>query len=1371
MGNTCTVTIASDPGTASSGTTGAAGTLSYALAYANAQSSPITINIQTNVTLSGPLSPIFNSLTINGNGHTIDGSGTQRIFFVGVDTATQTSAAVAGSIVAQTQNVSINNVTLSNGLAQGGAGGSGAGGGMGAGGALFVNQSANVSLSGVSFTNNRAIGGAGTAYSSLQAGGGGGLGGAGGVATYSSSAAGGGGGLFGSGGGNWGGGGGVFGNGGTFAAGGGGYSGNGGTYVTSPGNGAAGLLSVSGLTGGGGAGGVSSGVGNNGGANGGGGGTQITTAQGGGGGFGGGNGTYPTSNAAVAGGFGGFGGGGGNGGNGGGGGDGGYGGGGGSGDANGGKGGFGGGGGGTASLALATNTGGTGGFGGGGGSATMSYFLGSATGVGGSGGFGGGGGAGFNASGAGGFGAGDATAAAGGGGAAMGGSVFVAKGGTLTIVGDGSTSGGSATGGTGGNAGSAIGSGIFVQGSALAFGAGNFTVSDVIADQNGSGGSSAADGFGGTGGQSSITKSNGGTLTLLAANTYGGGTTINEGSMLVVGNAQALGTGTLTLNGGTTGVTVTFNGNYTIANNIAATGDPIYNVLTGNTVNLMGVLSGSGDVVVNQASGYAGTLILSGANAYTGGTFINAGTLTLNHQTGGVIDAAGTGGISFTGSAGTLRTSLTATLSNSITSNSNTTGTISVATGQTLTFNGVLYQHGNLVFGSATDQGTVIWSAPGEVLYGGTLRVAGGTLKAGSSPLGNALGDMTYVAQTTVDAGATLDFSNQSGSINNLHGGGNVTVGTGLLTLVNGGDFSGNIFGSGGLKLASGTLVLSGNNTYTGATTVNGGTLDVEGSITGTSSVTVNAGGTLTGTGLVDPLVVTIASGGTLAPGNGVAGSSLAIEGNLALQSGAIYLVQVNPSAASFVTVTGSATLGGATVNAVFANGSYVSKTYTILSTSRGVSGTFDPSVVNTNLPANFHSTLSYDANNAYLNLVLNFAIPGGLNGNQQAVGNALTNFFNANGSIPLVYGGLTPAGLTQASGELATAPQQTTFDAMSQFMGLLSDPFMQRNGVSDSARGASGFADEDSASAYAERKRTDAFAMVTKAPSRSFEQRWSVWAAGFGGSQSTDGNAATGSNDATSRIAGTAVGADYRLSPNTLLGFALAGGGTSFSVANGLGSGRSDLFQAGAYLRHTNGPAYISAALAYGWQNITTDRTVTIAGADRLRAAFDANAYSGRLEGGYRFVVPGVGGIGVTPYGAAQFTTLDLPAYAEQVVAGSAAFALSYAAKSVTDTRSELGLRTDKAFALRDGVLTLRGRVAWAHDFNPDRSIATTFQALPGASFVANGAAQARDSALTTAAVEMSWLNGWSAGATFEGEFSSVTRSYAGKGSVRYAW
>jgi uncharacterized protein with beta-barrel porin domain len=194
-------------------------------------------------------------------------------------------------------------------------------------------------------------------------------------------------------------------------------------------------------------------------------------------------------------------------------------------------------------------------------------------------------------------------------------------------------------------------------------------------------------------------------------------------------------------------------------------------------------------------------------------------------------------------------------------------------------------------------------------------------------------------------------------------------------------------------------------------------------------------------------------------------------------------------------------------------------------------------------------------------------------------------------------------------------------------------------------------------------------------------------------------------------------------------------------------------------------------AALSYGWQDVTTNRTLAIAGVDQLRAEFNANTWSGRVEGGYRFVAPTFGGIGLTPYAAGQVTTFMLPAYAESVVGGSNTFALSYTAKDVTATRSELGLRTDKSFSMDNRILTLRGRAAWAHDFNTDRSVAATFQTLPGASFTVNGATPAADAALTTASVEMKWLNGWSVAGTFEGEFSNVTRSYAGKGVVRYAW
>jgi autotransporter-associated beta strand protein len=850
----------------------------------------------------------------------------------------------------------------------------------------------------------------------------------------------------------------------------------------------------------------------------------------------------------------------------------------------------------------------------------------------------------------------------------------------------------------------------------------------------------------------------------------------NTGNTTVTVTAGPIAPDAWTFNANSSSYIITGSGvNFSLA---GATGGIIDNASAGQTISIANNIGGAGVTVQQLANN---TLVLSGTNTYTGGTTLNAGSISI-----GNISALGTGSIDFGGNAA-LESTVTGSLANAININAGS-ATIGATAGQTLTIGAIApitYTAGagtTLHFGSAADTGTIVLNARVDSLIsvGGAISVDGGTLQFGAVNGGffvnSALGGLTVGSGATA---ATLDVNGVSATASNLTGtNSGIILNNGAaatLTVNNTANttFAGSIrngTGATGLtKTGTGTLTLSGVNTYTGVTTVNAGTLSVNGSIAN-SAVTVNAGGTLGGNGTVGS---TLINGGTLSPGNSI--GLLRVQGSLVFTAASSYLVEVSPTASDRTNVTGTATLGGATVNASFATGTYVAKQYTILNATGGVSATF-AAVANTNLPTGFHSSLSYDANDAFLNLDLNLSVPSGLNQNQQNVGDALTRFFNATGNIPLVFGTLTPAGLTQASGESATGTQQTTFDAMNLFMGVMTDPFVSGRGdAAGSVPGASQFAEVgDATNAYAssDRKRSgserDAYGMMTKAvPRASFDQRWSVWAAGYGGSQTTDGNATLGSNTATSRIYGTAVGADYRFSPFTLAGFALAGGGTNLSV-NGLGTGRSDLFQAGAFVRHTVGSAYVVAALAYGWQDVTTDRTLTIAGVDQLRGKFSANAYSGRLEGGYRYVTPWMG---FTPYAAAQFTTFDLPAYAESVLSGANTFALSYASKSVTATRSELGLRNDRSFAMPDAILTLRGRVAWAHNFNTDRSIGATFQTLPGASFVVNGAAQAREAAITSASAEMKWTSGFSLAATFEGEFSGTTRSYAGKGLARYQW
>jgi uncharacterized protein with beta-barrel porin domain len=877
-------------------------------------------------------------------------------------------------------------------------------------------------------------------------------------------------------------------------------------------------------------------------------------------------------------------------------------------------------------------------------------------------------------------------------------------------------------GGTGG-AGANGGTGMRITNNAAITNSG--TIAGGVGGAGGSGGAGAVGGAGGAAGRGA----NGGDGGDGAVGLYGasavnpggnglagqdggnGGSAGNGGAGGGGGNGGSGGAGGTGGAGGSGGTGLSFNSGGNLNNQ---------GVITGGNGGAGGVGGAGGSGGPGGPGGAGGSAGTAGAGASGG-----AGGAGLAGGTNGPIGASGTAGTpgnpGVTGSPG----------NNGFAGATGITGS-SGAGGVGVTGANLAITNSGTISGGLSGNG--LTRAAAILFTGGSNSL---TLAAGYSIIGNVVGTGT----DTFQLGGSGTGSFNLGSI------GSVQQYRGFSTF----------------NVVGGTWTASGTYGQNNAWTLSGGTLNVTGDLSAATSLTVSAG-MLMGTGTVGNTQIN--SGGTFAPGSGTPGTSMSVTGNLAFQSGAIYMVQINPSTASFANVTGMASLAG-TVQAVLAPGSYnLTTAYDILHATAGLGGTTFSGVE----APNFAASLSYTATDVFLSL--NAAALGAgssLNRNQQSVANGINQFFNSGGALPAAFQnlfGLTGANLanplSQLSGETATGSQQTTFDAMNLFLGVMTDPFSGGRGDTGPSA-ATGYA-----STQTNGTARDAYGMFTKAPPATpFEQRWNVWAAGYGGSQTTDGNAAVGSNTATSNVYGTVLGADYRISPFTIAGFALAGGGTNFSVA-GSGSGHSDLFQAGAFIRHTVGSAYISGALAYGWQDITTSRTVSIAGIDQLQAKFNANAFSGRLEGGYRFMTPWMG---VTPYAATQFTTFDLPAYAESALSGASTFALAYNAKDVTDTRSELGLRTDKSFALTDSILTLRGRVAWAYDFDPDRSIAATFQALPGASFVVNGAAQAHDSALTTASAEIRWLNGWSAAATFEGEFSAVTASYAGKAVVRYTW
>jgi T5SS/PEP-CTERM-associated repeat protein len=749
------------------------------------------------------------------------------------------------------------------------------------------------------------------------------------------------------------------------------------------------------------------------------------------------------------------------------------------------------------------------------------------------------------------------------------------------------------------------------------------------------------------------------------------------------------------------------------------------------TVSNGGVVSSPGGVI-GAMPGSQGTVTVTGA-----------GSIWTNFGPGGNL-LVGVGG---TGSTGKLIIADGGAVDNvvgGVGTGSGSQGTVTV-TGAGSTWTNSSF----LVVGDLLGTGTLT-IADGGTVSASTVTLAGGVGSTGTLNIGAAPGSAP-VAPGTLST-PTVQFGDGTGTLNFNHTATNYV-------------FAPAIGGTGSVNVLSGTTILTAANTYTGPTTVDGGALVVDGSIATSVLTSVNAGGTLAGTGTVGNTQIN--NGGTLAPGASI--GTLTIQGNLVMASAAAYLIEVSPTNADRTNVTGTATLGG-TVQAVLAPGSYtLGQSYTILSAAGGLGGsTF--SGVSASAP-NFSFGLGYTATDVVLTLT-GAALGSGasLSGNQQAVAGAINGFFNSGGTLPpnftnlfFLTGGNLANALTLLSGEAATGAQQGAFKLMDQFLGVMLDPFV------DGRAPALGFAPDrpempdDIALAYSKVMRTPMY----KAPPAIFEPRWSVWGAGYGGYNKTSGDPlVVGSHDIAARTAGFAAGMDYRLAPGTVAGFALAGGGTKWDLAQGLGSGRSDAFQAGVYAATRSGPWYLAGALAFANHWMSTDRFAPFG--DHLTADFDAQSFGGRLEGGYRFGTPVVG---VTPYAAVQAQSFRTPSYRETDVNGLG-FGLAYDARTGSDTRSELGARFDQvAAASRDAVLTLRGRLAWAHDWVSDPTLAAVFQTLPGANFIVNGAVPAKDAALASAGVELRLLNGVTLLAKFDGEFASHAQTYAGTGSLRWTW
>jgi autotransporter-associated beta strand protein len=212
------------------------------------------------------------------------------------------------------------------------------------------------------------------------------------------------------------------------------------------------------------------------------------------------------------------------------------------------------------------------------------------------------------------------------------------------------------------------------------------------------------------GGGYSLAKAGAGTLTLTGVNTFGGALTISDG-MLTIGGAGQLNSGTYVVN---------------ILNN------GIFNYSSSANQTLSGLISGTGALVKGGVS----TLTLSGASTYSGGTTINAGTVSL---ASGVPGAIGTGPITIN-SGGTLRLARTS-LNRALTLNG---GTL-YGPGDTETVSGTIALTAN----STLDYPQVNF---GTGLITSSISGAGGLTKTGTGLLRFTNAGNTYTGPTVISA-------------------------------------------------------------------------------------------------------------------------------------------------------------------------------------------------------------------------------------------------------------------------------------------------------------------------------------------------------------------------------------------------------------------------------------------------------------------------------------------------------------------------------------------------------------------------------------------------------------------------------------------
>ncbi len=560
------------------------------------------------------------------------------------------------------------------------------------------------------------------------------------------------------------------------------------------------------------------------------------------------------------------------------------------------------------------------------------------------------------------------------GGTVSGGGGLVKNGtGTLTLNGVNTFGGGFALNGGGvtlGNA-SALGSGLFLVGGNVAL---NTFFTGTLNNQVQLSGALTLDGtgtltFGAPISGAGSLRSNG-NLALAASNTYGGGTTMG-GGRLDVGSNTALGTGDLTIDGASV---LTGAAGVTLANNVVLNNTLNFGAAgSGGALTLNGVISGAGGISLAGAPG----VTLNGANTFTGGFNLGAGTLTVGNDT-----ALGQAGVTVSGPS-----SLEANQAVSLANDFRLNAALTVGGSNDLALNGAITG-----LRALTKNGTGRLTLGGANNFSGGVNLESGALRVGTdTSLGG--GDLTVSGTAALDASAAVNLANDVVLNANLNVDGANDIALG-----------GQILGTGGIIYSgTGTLTLGKANGFTGGTTLNSGTLSLgDGLALGGGKLSV-AGNANLRSGVANIGVnngVTLGAGATL----GVDGSNpltltgtIDGDGALALSgTGAVGLTGANTYGGG-TTVTGTTLIVANTSGSATGSGAVQVQGGGTLGGSGSIAGTVNVGEGILSPGAGGAGTLTVGGLNLAAGSTLNYEL-----GQAGVAGGALNDLISVNGNLQL---------------------------------------------------------------------------------------------------------------------------------------------------------------------------------------------------------------------------------------------------------------------------------------------------------------------------------------------------------------------------------